>query len=49
MKNFTSALLAGIGIALLDLKALGAALSSEFLFICTVILISASVLIRILI
>lgn len=49
MKNFTSALLAGIGIALLDLKALGAALSPEFLFICTVILISASVLIRILV
>lgn len=42
MKNFTSALLAGIGIALLDLKALGAALSSEFLFICTVIIVTVA-------
>lgn len=43
MKNFTSALLAGIGIALLDLKVLGAALSPEFLFICVVIILTVAV------
>ncbi len=43
MKNFTSALLAGIGIALLDLKMLGAALSPEFLIICIAIIVSVAV------
>ena len=42
MKNFTSALLAGIGIALLDLKVLAAALSPEFLFICVVIILTVA-------
>lgn len=42
MKNFTSALLCGIGIALLDLKVLGAALSLEFLFICVVIIVTVA-------
>lgn len=43
MKNLTSALLAGIGIALLDLKVLGAALSPEYLLICTVIILTVAV------
>lgn len=43
MKNFTSALLAGIGIALLDLKVLGAALSPEFLIICITIILTVAV------
>ncbi len=43
MKNFTSALLAGIGIALLDLKVLAAAISPEFLFICVVIIVTVAV------
>lgn len=42
MKNFTSALLAGIGIALLDLKVLGAALSPEFLIICIAIILTVA-------
>lgn len=42
MKNFTSALLAGIGIALLDLKVLAAALSPEFLFICVAIILTVA-------
>lgn len=42
MKNFTSALLAGIGIALLNLKVLAAALSPEFLFICVVIILTVA-------
>ena len=42
MKNFTSALLAGIGIALLDLKVLAAAISPEFLFICVVIIVTVA-------
>lgn len=43
MKNFTSALLAGIGIALLDLKVLAAAISPEFLFVCVVIIVTVAV------
>lgn len=43
MKNFTSALLAGIGIALLDLKVLGAALSAEFLFVCIAIIVTVAI------
>lgn len=43
MKNFTSALLAGIGIALLDLKVLGAALTPEFLLITVVIILTVAV------
>ncbi len=42
MKNFTSALLAGIGIALLDLKVLGAALTSEFMLITVVIILTVA-------
>ena len=43
MKNFTHALLAGIGIALLDLKVLGTALSVEFLLICVVTIVTVAV------
>lgn len=43
MKNFTNALLAGIGIALLDLKVLGAAMSVEFLFICIITIITVAI------
>ncbi len=43
MKNFTSALLAGIGIALLDLKVLGASLSFVFVLICVVTIITVAV------
>ncbi len=42
MKNFTSALLAGIGIALLDMKVLGAALSPEFMLICVAIILTVA-------
>ncbi len=42
MKNFTHALLAGIGIALLDLKVLGASLSLQFLIICVVIIVTVA-------
>ncbi len=42
MKNFTSALLCGIGIALLDMKVLGAALSVEFLLICAAIILTVA-------
>lgn len=42
MKNFTSALLAGIGIALLDLKVLGAALTAEFMLITVVIILTVA-------
>lgn len=42
MKNFTSALLAGIGIALLDLKQLATALSPEFLIICVSIILTVA-------
>ena len=43
MKNFTSALLAGIGIALLNLKVLGAALTPEFLLITVVNILTVAV------
>ena len=43
MKNFTSALLAGIGIALLDLKVLGKALTPQFLLITVVIILTVAV------
>lgn len=43
MKNFTHALLAGIGIALLDLKVLGASLSFEFILTCIVIIVTVAV------
>ena len=43
MKNFTSALLAGIGIALLDMKVLGASLSFVFVLICVVTIITVAV------
>lgn len=43
MKNFTSALLAGIGIALLDLKVLGAALTPQFILITVVIILTVAV------
>ena len=43
MKNFTSALLAGIGIALLDLKVLGAALTPQFLLITVAIILTVAV------
>lgn len=42
MKNLTSALLAGIGIALLDLKVLAAAISPQYLLICTVIILTVA-------
>lgn len=42
MKNFTNALLAGIGVALLDLKVLGASLSPEFLMICVGIILTVA-------
>ena len=42
MKNFTSALLCGVGIALLDMKVLGAALSVEFLLICAAIILTVA-------
>lgn len=42
MKNFTNALLAGIGVALLDLKVLGASLSPEFLMICIGIILTVA-------
>lgn len=42
MKNFTSALLAGIGIALLDLKVLGKALTPQFLLITVVIILTVA-------
>ncbi len=42
MKNFTSALLAGIGIALLDLKVLGKALTPQFLLITVVIIMTVA-------
>ncbi|MGI6109993.1 MAG: 2-hydroxycarboxylate transporter family protein [Eubacteriaceae bacterium] len=42
MKNFTNALLAGIGIALLDLNVLAQAISPEFLLIVTVIIVTVA-------
>ncbi len=43
MKNFTNALLAGIGLALLDLKVLGAALTPSFLITCIAIIITVAI------
>ena len=43
MKNFTSAILAGIGIAHLDLKELAAAISPEFMIICVAIIVTVAV------
>lgn len=43
MQNLTNALLAGIGIALLDLKLLAAALSPVYLMICVAIILTVSV------
>ena len=43
MKNFTHALLAGIGIALLDLKVLGASLTFEFILTCIVIIVTVAI------
>lgn len=43
MKNLTNALLAGIGIALLDLKVLAAALTPVYLLICAVIILTVAV------
>lgn len=43
MENLTNALLAGIGIALLDLKVLAAALSPVYLLICVAIIVTVAV------
>lgn len=43
MQNLTNALLAGIGIALLDLKVLAAALSPVYLLICAIIILTVAV------
>lgn len=43
MKNFTHALLAGIGIALLDLKVLGAAISPQFMMTCIAIIVTVAI------
>mgnify|MGYP003105773051 FL=1 len=43
MQNLTNALLAGIGIALLNLKVLAAALSPVYLLICVAIILTVSV------
>ncbi len=43
MKNFTNALLAGIGLALLDLKVLGAALTPSFLITCIAIIVTVAI------
>lgn len=43
MKNFTNALLAGIGLALLDLKVLGAALTPSFLVTCIAIIVTVAI------
>jgi len=42
MKNFTHALLAGIGIAMLDLKVLAAAISPAYLLICVSIILTVT-------
>lgn len=42
MKNFTNALLAGIGIALLDMKVLAASLSLQFMIICITIIVTVA-------
>ncbi|WP_139348638.1 2-hydroxycarboxylate transporter family protein [Clostridium sp. Marseille-P2415] len=43
MKNLTNALLSGIGIALLDLKVLAAALTPVYLLICVVIILTVAI------
>ncbi len=43
MKNFTNALLAGIGVALLDLKVLGASLTPSFIITCVAIIVTVAI------
>ena len=43
MKNFTHALLAGIGVALLDMKVLGASLTPQFMIICITIIVTVAI------
>lgn len=43
MKNFTHALLAGIGVALLDMKVLGASLTPQFMIICITIILTVAI------
>lgn len=43
MKNLTNALLAGIGIAMLDLKVLAAAVTPQYLLICVSIILTVAV------
>ncbi len=43
MKNFTNALLAGIGVALLDMKVLGASLTPQFMIICISIIVTVAI------
>ena len=43
MKNLTNALLAGIGIAMLDLKVLAAAITPRYLLICVSIILTVAV------
>ncbi len=43
MKNFTNALLAGIGVALLDMKVLGASLTPQFIIICVTIIVTVAI------
>ncbi len=43
MKNFTHALLAGIGVALLDMKVLGASLTPQFMIICITIIMTVAI------
>ncbi len=42
MKNFTHALLAGIGVALLDMKVLAKSLTPQFMLICIVIIVTVA-------
>lgn len=44
MKNLTNALLAGIGIAMLDLKVLASAISPQYLLICVSIILTVAVI-----
>lgn len=43
MKNLTNALLAGIGIAMLDLKVLASAITLQYLLICVSIIVTVSI------
>ncbi len=43
MKNFTHALLAGIGVALLDMKVLGKSLTPQFMIICITIIVTVAI------